>query len=387
VTLRQLVFSVGLLLCYLALVKDQVISRSFLVVYVPVLYCGLLLSNHYLPRMIAGRIFRGRKERTLFIGPASRLAKMRTWATQKAVLGIEVAGVLTEDPPATVTAGAFTYLGRPQDAERVIERESITRVVVLELPRAREAHRALIAVLERLGVRVLIQNNIEEMLAHPVVHLEDEGGMRFISLREEPLEDPLNRIMKRTLDLAVAIPVVVLVLPPLALLVWLLQCFQSPGPLFFRQRRAGIQNSEFTILKFRTMHSGNPDEGRQATHGDVRVFGAGRWLRRLSLDELPQFLNVLKGDMSVTGPRPHLIEHNVQFAREMANYNIRATVKPGITGLAQVRGFRGEVCSPQEIAHRLESDISYLENWRLALDIGIIARTIWQMIVPSRKAY
>jgi len=166
----------------------------------------------------------------------------------------------------------------------------------------------------------------------------------------------------------------------------LIQRFQSPGRVFYRQTRAGIQNHQFEILKFRTMHENNPDVARQATQGDERVYPAGRWLRRLSLDEVPQFLNVLRGDMSVTGPRPHLIEHNAQFAEQMSNYHIRTLVKPGITGLAQVRGFRG-AASPEEIARRLESDISYLENWRLALDISIILRTIWQMIFPPRSAF
>jgi lipopolysaccharide/colanic/teichoic acid biosynthesis glycosyltransferase len=134
------------------------------------------------------------------------------------------------------------------------------------------------------------------------------------------------------------------------------------------------------------MHADNPEEARQAVPGDARVFGFGRWMRRLSVDELPQFINVLRGDMSVTGPRPHMIEHNAQFARQMANYHVRTFVKPGITGLAQVRGFRGEARSSEEIARRLESDISYLENWRLALDVSIIARTAWQMLAPPKSA-
>jgi putative colanic acid biosynthesis UDP-glucose lipid carrier transferase len=218
------------------------------------------------------------------------------------------------------------------------------------------------------------------------VHIEDEG-MRFITLREEPLENPVNRFAKRALDLAVALPVVFFILPPLMLVIWIVQRFQSPGSLFFLQKRAGIQNREFKIIKFRTMGENNPDEARQVVQGDVRVFRFGRWMRRLSIDELPQFINVLTGDMSVTGPRPHMIEHNAQFAQQMANYHIRTFVKPGITGLAQVRGFRGEARSEAEIAKRLESDISYLENWRLALDLSIIARTAWQLLVPPKNAY
>jgi lipopolysaccharide/colanic/teichoic acid biosynthesis glycosyltransferase len=269
--------------------------------------------------------------------------------------------------------------------ESVIRREGVTQVIVLELPQQRERHREMVEVLERLGVRLLILSNLEQILDHPVVNIDDEG-LRFITLREEPLENPLNRMAKRALDLVVALPVVLLLLPPLALVVWVMQRLQSPGSLFFLQKRAGIQNEEFLIIKFRTMHADNLDEARQATAGDERVYAFGRWLRRMSLDELPQFINVLWGEMSVTGPRPHMVEHNAQFARQMRNYHIRTFVKPGITGLAQVRGFRGEARSAQEIARRLESDITYLENWRLALDLSIIARTAWQIVQPPKSA-
>jgi putative colanic acid biosynthesis UDP-glucose lipid carrier transferase len=241
-------------------------------------------------------------------------------------------------------------------------------------------------VVEKLGVRLSILNNLEEMLAHPVVHTEDDG-LRFITLREEPLENPLNRILKRILDLVVAAPMVVLLLPPVSVLVWLGHRFQSPGPLFYRQTRAGIQNRKFEIIKFRTMFENQGDATRQASVHDARIFRMGRWLRRFSVDELPQFINVLRGDMSVTGPRPHLVEHNKQFALHLSNYHIRAFVKPGITGLAQVRGFRGEARTEADIAHRVASDISYLENWELALDLSIMARTLWQVIHPPRSAY
>jgi lipopolysaccharide/colanic/teichoic acid biosynthesis glycosyltransferase len=201
------------------------------------------------------------------------------------------------------------------------------------------------------------------------------------------LENPLNRIAKRTLDIVISVPIVMLVLPVVASFVWILQRIYSPGPLFFKQVRAGIQNHQFMIWKFRTMDVDNPDFTRQVTFNDERVYRGGNLLRRFSIDELPQFWNVLKGDMSVTGPRPHLIEHNEQFAKQIASYPIRTVVKPGITGLAQVRGFRGEARTPNDIALRLESDILYLENWRLSLDLAIICRTIWQMVAPPKTAY
>ena len=384
--LRQTAYAIGTLLGYLAATKDLFISRWFLLTFVGALYPTLLASNYYLPRVLAVRIFKGvREERNLLVGPASQAARMKHWLTSKEIFGFRTVGILSSDPIQSANVSGFRCLGRVGDLERVIREEGITQVIVLELPKELDLHRQLVGMVEKAGVRLLILSNLEELLAHPVVHVED-GGLRFITLREEPLENPLNRAAKRLLDLAVAVPIVLFVVPPLAVLIWIIQRFQSPGSLFYVQTRAGIQNQQFKIIKFRTMHENNPDMNRQATLGDERVFRFGRLMRKLSLDELPQFINVLKGDMSVTGPRPHLIEHNTQFAEQMSNYHIRTLVKPGITGLAQVRGFRGEARSSEEIARRLESDISYLENWRLALDVSIIVRTAWQMIFPPRTA-
>jgi putative colanic acid biosynthesis UDP-glucose lipid carrier transferase len=125
---------------------------------------------------------------------------------------------------------------------------------------------------------------------------------------------------------------------------------------------------------------------RQASARDERIFPAGRWLRRFSLDEMPQFLNVLRGEMSIVGPRPHLVEHNRLFAEVLDGYHFRTFIKPGITGLAQVRGFRGEARTREDLAARLKSDMLYLENWSLGLDLAIIARTIWQMFRPPKTA-
>ncbi len=236
------------------------------------------------------------------------------------------------------------------------------------------------------GARLLVLSNVDELFRHPV-NIVDEDGLKFFTFFQEPLESPFNRALKRTLDIAVALPVVLFILPPVSALVWILQRVQSPGPVFFKQSRAGIQNRIFTMIKFRSMHAVNPSETRAATRDDGRVFPSGRWLRKFSLDELPQFLNVLRGEMSVVGPRPHMIEHNDEFARVMNNYHVRAFVKPGVTGLAQVRGFRGETKTVGDIATRLQSDMVYLENWSPVLDCAIILRTVWQMFFPPAKAY
>jgi lipopolysaccharide/colanic/teichoic acid biosynthesis glycosyltransferase len=239
---------------------------------------------------------------------------------------------------------------------------------------------------EDAGARLFVVHDLQERLGRPIRVFKDDG-MHVVALRHEPLECPWNRLIKRSIDVSVALCVAVCLLPWASLLVWLIHRFQSGGPLFFRQRRIGLHNEEFWIFKFRTMHVGATAESQQATNDDERIFPLGRWLRRMSIDELPQFLNVLRGEMSIVGPRPHLSEHDLLFARSTQAYRVRTFIKPGITGLAQVRGFRGETRTEQAIRARVQSDLHYVENWSPVLDWLIIFRTAWQMIRPPASAY
>ncbi len=386
-SIRQTIYAMGALFIYLVVTKDGTISRIFLGVCLPIFYLTFLLSNRYLSRRLAEYLFSGvRKGRVLLIGPLAKAMGLRAWLKNKEIFGIESVGIIYDQPEETPAQSPFQYLGSIANAEKVIRELNVTQVILLELPEVADLYSTLISTLERNGVRLIILNNLEEKLHHPVWYFEDDR-YHFVALRQEPLENPLNRISKRALDIVLSLPVVLLVLPPVALLVWIIQKVNSPGPLLLRQMRAGIQNNQFVILKFRTMHVHDPSDTRQATKDDVRIYRGGQVLRRLSIDELPQFWNVLRGDMSLVGPRPHLIEHNAEFAKVIANFPIRMAVKPGITGLAQVRGFRGEVRTIEAISHRLESDLEYLENWRLSLDLIIIARTALQMLVPPKTAY
>jgi exopolysaccharide biosynthesis polyprenyl glycosylphosphotransferase len=385
-SLRQTFASIGTLVVYLIATKDAFISRVFFFNFVPWLYVALLFSHHYLPSFLARGIFTGvHKEKTLLVGRTKKAAVLRHWLRRKAEIGLYTVGLIC-DEPINQTEDGIPVLGNPGDIERVIRERGITQVILLEFPLFTEANRQIISVCDRLGVRLLIVSDLEEKLRHPVTHFEDDG-FRFIGLREEPLENPLNRFFKRLIDLAIAIPVMLFVFPVLTVIVWLAQRLQSPGSLFHIQTRAGIQNRQFTIYKFRTMHSHNGDLARQTREGDERVYPLGHWFRKLSIDEVPQFWNVLRGDMSIVGPRPHLIAHNEQFSELMQNYHVRAFVKPGITGLAQVRGFRGEARNHSDIEHRVACDIEYLENWNLSLECGIILRTFFHLVVPPRTAY
>jgi exopolysaccharide biosynthesis polyprenyl glycosylphosphotransferase len=382
--LRQTFASVGVLIFYLIAAKDSFISRIFFFNFLPWLYIALLFSHHFLPEFLARKVFR-REERTLLVGSAAKARALRGWLRHKAEMGLRIVGIISDEPDDDSETD-IRLLGGFDRFRQVVQENQVTQVVMVEFPQFTETNRNLIATCDQLGVRLLIVSDLEEKLGHPIIHFDDDG-VCFVGLREEPLENPINRGIKRTIDFAIALPLMLFLFPPLALLVWFAQRLQSPGPLFHKQTRSGIQNRRFDIWKFRTMHPENTDLARQATSEDERVYPLGRWFRKLSIDEVPQFWNVLWGDMSVVGPRPHLLEHNEQFSRLMANYQVRTFVKPGITGLAQVRGFRGEAQTSRDIQNRIACDIEYLENWNFTLECGIIARTVAQLFLPPPSAY
>jgi undecaprenyl-phosphate glucose phosphotransferase len=382
-SLRQTIASTGALVLYLIAAKDAFISRIFFFNFVPWLYVALLFSHYYLPPVLARTIFK-HDENTLLVGSLQKAAQLRDWLRRKDKIGLRTIGLIS-DEKIDPSAGGIPVLGSPNQLVKIIRERGITQIILLEFPLT-ETNQNIIRVCDQLGIRLLIVSDLEEKLRHSVTHFEDDG-FRFIGLREEPLENPLNRFFKRAIDLAIALPVVLFIFPILVVVVWVAQRFQSPGPLFHAQTRAGMQNRQFVIYKFRTMRPDHDELTRQARDQDERVYPLGRWFRKLSIDEVPQFWNVLRGDMSIVGPRPHLIEHNNQFSRLMENYHVRAFVKPGITGLAQVRGFRGEARNNSDIENRVACDIEYLENWHLSLECGIILRTFAQLIMPPRTAY
>ena len=382
-SLRQTAASVGLLVLYLVAAKDAFISRVFLFNFVPWLYIALLFSHYYLPSLLSWGIFR-REDKTLLIGSGQRAAQLREWLERKSEIGLRTVGLVSDDDK--IDNAGVPLLGRLPQLEQIIRDHEISQVILLEFPLFSEANQNVIQICDHLGIRLLILSDLEERLRHSVTHFED-GGFRFIGLREEPLENPLNRFLKRAIDIAIALPVMLIIFPVVAAVVFIVQRLQSPGPLFHVQSRAGMQNRQFKIYKFRTMHSNNGELSRQASAEDERVYPLGKWFRKLSIDEVPQFWNVLRGDMSIVGPRPHLIEHNQQFSKFLANYHVRTFVKPGITGLAQVRGFRGEARNNADIENRVACDIEYLENWNLSLECAIILRTFAQLIRPPRSAY
>jgi putative colanic acid biosysnthesis UDP-glucose lipid carrier transferase len=217
--------------------------------------------------------------------------------------------------------------------------------------------------------------------------LDYNSIMPVFSTRKEPLDDDKNFIIKRFFDLIIAFLVNVLILSWLIPIIGLLIKLESKGPVFFIQKRTGYNNHEFNCLKFRSMYVNDKCDKVQATKNDKRTTKIGRFLRKTNLDEMPQFINVLKGEMSIVGPRPHMVAHTEYYSKEIEKYMVRQYVLPGITGWAQVMGCRGETKKEEDMARRVHHDIWYLENWTIWLDLKIIVLTIIQVIKGDPKAY
>lgn len=221
---------------------------------------------------------------------------------------------------------------------------------------------------------LLVNHSVREM-----------AGLPVLTLSETPLTGT-RLLLKATQDFLLS-ALILLAVSPLLLIIAVAIKIDSPGPVFFKQARNGWSGKTFSIWKFRSMHVHTPDAGqiKQATRNDPRVTRVGAFLRKTSLDELPQLLNVLGGSMSLVGPRPHAVQHDAEYSQRIDSYFARHNIKPGITGLAQVRGFRGETTTIEQMQQRVEADIEYINNWSLWLDFTILLRTLGAL--TGKSAY
>lgn len=219
------------------------------------------------------------------------------------------------------------------------------------------------------------------------VMLEVFGQMPILTPRKEPLEKKTNEILKRCFDVLFASFVIIFILSWLIPIIAILIRLDSEGPIFFKQLRSGKGNKPFYCYKFRSMRVNADSDKKQAIRGDRRITKVGAVLRKTSLDELPQFFNVMMGNMSVVGPRPHMLQHTQDYSVLIKNFMVRHFLTPGITGWAQVRGYRGETIETKAMANRVEADLWYLENWSLFLDLKIILLTVRQIFRGNENAF
>jgi len=367
--------------------KDQSISRLFIGLFLSAAYIAYILLNVFLPEYLSRFVFDLNNRRNcILVGNSNSVRRLDTWLKGKEKLGLNVVGLINfgETNPAKLN---MPILGIVAQLERCIRQHEVHQVILLETRHSKDWVQEILKTCEREGCQIMIYNPWADYFDYPLYSVR-EGEHTFFMIREEPLESPINRLIKRIVDLAIATPVVLIAFPIMVPVVWFFQRRQSPGPIFYKQTRCGYNRREFVLYKFRTMHYRNGSrDAQQATRGDERIFHFGLFMRRTSLDEFPQFLNVLRGDMSVVGPRPHLPEHDLAFSKEVQLYPQRHVVKPGITGLAQCKGFRGEITEVDLLRKRVQCDLEYIEEWSLWMDFEIILQTARIVLHPPETAY
>jgi lipopolysaccharide/colanic/teichoic acid biosynthesis glycosyltransferase len=357
--------------------RDMQISRAFVLYYtlttLPLLYASNRWGYSLLTRCLSEKSARWRL-RTALIGPDEWLPTVTDH-----VNGI---GHILE------LSGEYRITRETDfvDLTTWIEQRGMDLLVFPAELLPEEWVARLISLGERRGFRCWLPLELTRRFGWRF-NLQSVGGLDVLTPPSHPLGNTFNRMLKRGFDVAFSLMVVSTVLLPLMAMVALLHRRYSPGPLFFRQNRFGENGSVFEVIKFRTMHLNNDNEGRQASKSDPRIFKGGDLLRKLSIDEFPQFLNVLNGEMSVVGPRPHLEVHEREFEKHYERYGMRRFVKPGVTGLAQIRGYRGEIRKPSDIRGRGRFDLIYVRNWCVLLDFRIIFQTALQVVRPHRNAY
>lgn len=280
----------------------------------------------------------------------------------------------------------YPILSNVSEAMEVCKKYSVTEIYSTIAPEQNHALYQLIQSADDNCIRFKIVPDLGFFFKKQM-HIDYLKEIPVISLRKEPLEELSNRIKKRIFDIAISFFVIVAVLSWLIPLIGLLVKLESRGPVFFVQKRSGKNNRNFWCLKFRSMRKSSNADTQQASRNDGRVTRIGRFLRRTSLDEFPQFINVLRGHMTVVGPRPHMLKHTDEYSRIIGQYMVRQFLKPGITGWAQVNGYRGETHTILQMQRRVEHDLWYMENWSLYLDIKIMAMTVFNTMRGERNAF
>jgi putative colanic acid biosynthesis UDP-glucose lipid carrier transferase len=369
--------------------KTHVLSRFFILAFFSLLLVSLAFWKITLSRFFTWQQKKGRNLSHILIIGAGEVG-LRFYDTIRANshLGYRVKGFVDEQLPAD---RSDLYLGNIDQLAQIIDREKIDEVIIALPNSSIKKIGQVIAVCENYPIQVRIIPDYFEFMS-PRFGISRFASFPLISIRANPLEQLHWRLLKRSCDLIFTLALFIGVFSWLWPLLILLIRISSPGPAFFKQERWGIKNARIVCYKFRSMvkESRDVDENghyQQATRTDKRITRVGSFLRRSNLDELPQFINVLKGEMSVVGPRPHPTPMNLEIKDSVRHYHLRHLIKPGITGWAQINGFRGETSDQDLLRKRVEFDIWYIENWSILLDIRIVWLSIWLMLKGDPKAY
>lgn len=278
------------------------------------------------------------------------------------------------------------YLGMTREVEDYVMRNDIDEIYCTLLNSEDEKILRIFNFAEKKMIRFYIVPEFSRYLKKRL-YLESIGSVPVMAVRPEPLQFLSNQIIKRTFDIVFALFFLIVFFPWFYIILGILIKLSSPGPVIFKQLRTGVYGKNFDCYKFRSMKINEVADEKQAEKDDPRVTKFGHFLRRFNLDEIPQFYNVLKGDMSVIGPRPHMLKHTEQYSALIDKYMVRHLVKPGISGWAQVNGYRGETRTTRQMEDRVKYDVWYLENWTFLLDLKILFVTVLNMFKGEKNAY
>ena len=386
--LRNMVPFVLLSICLLLLFHFEFsYSRLFGLFYIILI---LVIVSYRLAFRYFLELYRkqgGNVRKVILIGSHENMQELYHAMTDDPTSGYRVLGYF-EDFPSDRYPSDVLYLGHPQEVNNFLE-QNVGRVDQLycSLPSARSAEIVpIINYCENHLVRFFSVPNVRNYLKRRM-HFEMLGNVPVLSIRREPLELLENRVIKRTFDIVCSTLFLCTVFPFIYIAVGIAIKMSSPGPVFFKQKRSGEDGKEFWCYKFRSMRVNTQCDTLQATEHDPRKTRIGEIIRKTSIDELPQFINVLKGDMSIVGPRPHMLKHTVEYSQLINKFMVRHFVKPGLTGWAQVTGYRGETKELWQMEGRVMRDIWYIEHWTFLLDLYIMYKTVYNAIHGEKKAY
>ncbi len=380
-TLLQLIATVF----FIFLVKEGLFTRNFIVYNAVFLILLVSLRVVIFRKVLKFLRKRGRNIRNIMIIGNGELAlNFKEMITSNPDFGYDLKSVIIDDMGNQAETN-------PGQIEKKLSALEIDEVVIAYSDANRHLIEGIIKICDKNAVKVHIVPDYISFVSKRF-QLTTLGDIPIITARREPLEEAQWRLVKRIFDIVFSLTITMLVLSWMFPLVFLLSRFFSKGSILFIQERIGAKNKKFNCYKFRTMvhEKENGQKFKPVVENDPRITKLGRFLRKSNLDELPQFINVLKGEMSVVGPRPHAVPYNDYYGTVVDEIRIRHNVKPGITGWAQIHGLRGDVADEEEnkirAKKRIEYDIWYIENWSFSLDIQIILLTIWKMLRGKTQA-
>ncbi len=386
----QIVLSFSYIVVFKDLNQTFKLSREVLMItYITSFILTLIWRFGFIKTVRAYRARGFNNRKTMIIGAGKSAQEFKQMLEHKIEYGYQFQGFYDDNPELYSSDVRKHILGNVEDAKKFAIKHEVDEIFCALPYEEEDKIKELIHFGDENLIRIKIVPDLSRFLTHHLnkVEIDYYGQIPVMTMRSEPLENIVNRIVKRLFDICFSFLVIVFVLSWFVPLMAIIIKLTSKGPIFFVQERSGIKNLPFPVIKFRSMYINDAAHVLQASKDDSRITPIGRFLRKTNLDEMPQFINVFFGQMSVIGPRPHMIKHTEEYAKLVDKFMVRHFIKPGITGWAQVNGYRGETRDLDDMEGRVRADVWYIENWSFALDLKILLLTIINMIRGEENAF